>query len=109
MTSTDGSGGATLSVDVRVERARGRDFSLEAKFTAPPGVTLEVANDGRLERIGSGHGQTIVVRGVPLNSKNFRLQGDEVASELAQPFVVAGAPRVDATVRAAAIDGAARP
>jgi molybdate transport system ATP-binding protein len=30
----------TLEVDVRVERARGRDFVLEAKFAAPPGVTI---------------------------------------------------------------------
>ena len=30
----------TLEVDVRVERARGRDFVLEAKFSAPPGVTI---------------------------------------------------------------------
>jgi len=61
--------------------------------TAPPGVTLFVANDGRLERIDSGHGQTIVVRGVPLNSMNFRLQGDQVVSELAERFFVAGEMR----------------
>jgi len=61
--------------------------------TAPPGVTLTIANDGRLERIGSGHGQTIVVRGVPLNSKNFRLQGEQVFSELAEPFFVGGDTR----------------
>jgi molybdate transport system ATP-binding protein len=30
----------SLEVDVRVERARGRDFTLDAKFTAPPGVTI---------------------------------------------------------------------
>ncbi|MDB4966617.1 MAG: Molybdenum transport ATP-binding protein ModC [Myxococcales bacterium] len=29
-----------LEVDVRVERARGRDFTLDAKFTAEPGVTI---------------------------------------------------------------------
>jgi hypothetical protein len=57
---------------------------------APVGVTLDVANDGRLVRIGSGHGQTIVVRGVPLNSKNFELQGEVVVSELADAFAVAG-------------------
>ena len=45
---------------------------------------------GRLVRIGSGHGQTIVVRGVPLNSKNFELQGEVVVSELADAFAVAG-------------------
>jgi molybdate transport system ATP-binding protein len=30
----------TLEVDVRVERAQGRDFVLEARFSAPPGVTI---------------------------------------------------------------------
>lgn len=30
----------TLEVDVRVERAGGRDFTLEARFTAAPGVTI---------------------------------------------------------------------
>ncbi|HEX9104826.1 MAG TPA: ATP-binding cassette domain-containing protein, partial [Polyangia bacterium] len=30
----------TLEVDVRVERARGRDFRLDVKFAAPPGVTI---------------------------------------------------------------------
>ncbi len=60
---------------------------------APPGVTLSVATDGRLEGIDSGHGQTIVVRGVPLNSKNFHLQGEQVVSELAEPFIVAGEMR----------------
>jgi molybdate transport system ATP-binding protein len=30
----------TLEVDVRVERAQGRDFVLQAKFVAPPGVTI---------------------------------------------------------------------
>jgi molybdate transport system ATP-binding protein len=31
---------ATLEVDVRVEHADGRVFSLDVKFTAPPGVTI---------------------------------------------------------------------
>ena len=66
--------------------------------TAPPGVTLSVANDGRLEGIGSGHGQTIIVRGVPLNSKNFHVQGEQVVSELAEPFRVAGETRPAGTV-----------
>jgi hypothetical protein len=57
---------------------------------APGGTTLYVANDGRLVRIGSGHGQTIVVRGVPLNSKMVELQGEIVASE---PIAVAGEMR----------------
>jgi hypothetical protein len=60
---------------------------------APPGVTISVANDGSLERIGSGHGQTIVVGGVPLNSKSFELRGEVVISELAQPYAVAGEMR----------------
>jgi len=61
--------------------------------TAPPGVTLSVAFGGRLEGISSGHGQTIIVRGVPLNSKNFRLHDEQVVSELAGPFLVAGEMR----------------
>jgi hypothetical protein len=61
--------------------------------TAPYGVTLSIADDGRLDHIGSGHGQTIVVRGVPLNSMTFRLQGEEVLSELAEPFDVDGTVR----------------
>jgi hypothetical protein len=58
--------------------------------TAPGGVTLAVANDGRLEGIDSGHGQTIIVRGLPLNSRNFHLQGGQVVSGLTEPFFVAG-------------------
>jgi hypothetical protein len=60
---------------------------------APGGVTLDVGNDGRLVRIGSGHGQTIVVRGVPLNSKKFELHDETVVSELAEPFAAAGEMR----------------
>jgi len=58
--------------------------------TAPPGVTLTVSKDGRLERIGSGHGQTITVRGLPLSSKRFRLEGDTVVSEPADSFLLGG-------------------
>jgi hypothetical protein len=58
--------------------------------TAPPGITLSVANDGQLEGISSGHGQTIVVHGVPLNSKNFHVRRGQVLSELAERFLVAG-------------------
>ncbi|MDA9525304.1 hypothetical protein XI06_34605 [Bradyrhizobium sp. CCBAU 11434] len=57
---------------------------------APVGVTLEVAGDGRLVRIRSGHGQTIVLRGVPLNSKSFEVVGGTVVSQLAEPFAVGG-------------------
>ncbi|MGZ3443546.1 MAG: ATP-binding cassette domain-containing protein [Polyangia bacterium] len=32
--------GATLEVDIRVERAHGRDFLLDVKFAAPPGITI---------------------------------------------------------------------
>jgi hypothetical protein len=60
---------------------------------APGGVTLDVANNGRLVRIGSGHGQTIFVRGVPLNSKTFELHGEAVVSELGALFAVAGEMR----------------
>jgi hypothetical protein len=42
---------------------------------APPGVTMSVANDGRLVDIGSGHGQTIVVRGVPLSTMFYIRSG----------------------------------
>ena len=68
--------------------------------TAPPGVTLSVASSGRIERIGSGHGQTIVVCGVPLNSMSFDLQGEIVVSKLAESFAVAGKLRpAGSTVR----------
>lgn len=58
--------------------------------TAPPGVTLDIADDGRLEKIGSGHGQIITVRGLPLTTGNFRLRDNQVISELAEPSLVAG-------------------
>jgi hypothetical protein len=57
---------------------------------APVGVTLDVADDGRLVRISSGHGQTIVLRGVPLNSGSFEVRGGTVVSQLAEPFAMAG-------------------
>jgi TolB-like protein len=53
----------------------------------------EAHSDGLLEGISSGHEQTIVVRGVPFNSKNFHLQGKRVVSELAEPYFVAGEMR----------------
>src|SRR2546423_1628404 len=31
---------SSLTVDIHVERAGGRDFTLDAKFSAPPGVTI---------------------------------------------------------------------
>jgi hypothetical protein len=58
--------------------------------TAPAGVTLSIAGDGRVERIASGHGQTIVVRGVPLNTMSLYVRGDQVVAALAAPFMVAG-------------------
>jgi hypothetical protein len=61
--------------------------------TAPAGVTLDVTSDGRLERITSGDGQTIVVRGVPLNSMNFYVRGDKVVAALADPSTVEGEMR----------------
>jgi hypothetical protein len=57
--------------------------------TAPPGATLHVTHDGRLERVSSG-GATMVVRGVPLNSMNLYVRGDRVAAALKEPFAVAG-------------------
>jgi hypothetical protein len=65
--------------------------------TAPPGVTLLVTSNGRLENMSSGHGQTIVVRGVPLNSMNLSLRGDHVVAALAAPFMVDGEMRPAAT------------
>jgi hypothetical protein len=61
--------------------------------TAPAGVTLSIASDGRLERITSGDGQTIVVRGVPLNSMSLYVRGDQVIAALAEPLMVAGEMR----------------
>jgi hypothetical protein len=58
--------------------------------TAPAGITLAVASDGRVERITSGNGQTIVIRGVPLNSMNFYVRRDAVVAALAEPFLVEG-------------------
>lgn len=58
--------------------------------TAPEGVTLTIADDGRLEAIGSGHGQVITVRGLPLSSTDFRLHNDRVIAELAEPAVIGG-------------------
>ncbi len=51
---------------------------------APAGVTLYVSHDGRLERINSGHGQTIIVHGVPLNSMNFYLRDGNAVAALAE-------------------------
>jgi hypothetical protein len=50
-----------------------------------------------LESIGSGDCQTIIVRGVPLNSNSFKVQGEYVVSELAEPFAVAGEMRATGT------------
>jgi hypothetical protein len=61
--------------------------------TAPAGVTLSIVSDGRVERITSGDGQTIVVRGVPLNSMNFYVRGDQVVAALADSFMVGGEMR----------------
>jgi hypothetical protein len=65
--------------------------------TAPAGVTLTVANDGQLEGISSGHGQTIIVCGLPLNSKNFQLHGRHVVADLAEPYFVVGEMRAAGT------------
>jgi hypothetical protein len=61
--------------------------------TAPAGVTLSIVSDGRVERIASGNGQTIVVRGVPLNSMNLYVRGDQVVAALAESFMVGGEMR----------------
>jgi hypothetical protein len=57
---------------------------------APPGVTLKVAGDGRLTRIGGGTGKTITVRGVPLNAAKVEVDPDSVLGELAEPFAAGG-------------------
>jgi hypothetical protein len=57
---------------------------------APGGVTLSITNDGRLDGIGSGHGQIITVRGLPLNSRDFRLHDDQIIAEVAEPCLVDG-------------------
>ena len=51
-----------------------------------PGVTLLVTSSGRLENMSAGLGQTILVHGVPLNSMNLSLRGDQVVAALAAPF-----------------------
>jgi hypothetical protein len=61
--------------------------------TAPPGATLHVTHDGRLERASSGNGATMVVRGVPLNSMHLYVRGDRVVAPLTEPFAVAGEMR----------------
>jgi len=45
----------------------------------------------------SGHGQAIVVRGVPLNSMDLYLRGDQAVAALAEPFMVAGEMQPDET------------
>ena len=61
--------------------------------TAPPGTTLRVTHNGRLESAASGNGATMVVRGVPLNSMNLYVRGDRVVALLKEPFAVAGEMR----------------
>jgi hypothetical protein len=61
--------------------------------TAPPGTTLHVTHNGRLESASSGNGATMVVRGVPLDSMNLYVRGDRVVAPLKEPFAVAGEMR----------------
>jgi hypothetical protein len=61
--------------------------------TAPPGATLLVTHNGRLESASSGNGATMVVRGVPLDSMNLLVRGDRVVAPLKEPFAVAGEMR----------------
>jgi len=67
----------------------GMDIAVLAT-TAPPGVTLHVADDGRLEGIGSGHGQIIIVHGLALGTGDFRLHDDQAIGALAEPSLVGG-------------------
>jgi hypothetical protein len=53
-----------------------------------------VKSNGKLDRLSSGDGQTIMVRGVPLSSMNLYLRDTEtVVAALAVPFMVAGEMR----------------
>jgi hypothetical protein len=61
--------------------------------TAPPGTTLHVTHNGRLESASSGNGATMVVRGVPFDSMNLYVRGDRVVAPLKEPFAVAGEMR----------------
>ncbi len=61
--------------------------------TAPPGATLHVTDNGRLESASSGNGATMVVRGVPLDSMHLFVRGDRVVAPLKEPFAVAGEMR----------------
>jgi len=56
----------------------------------PGGVTLEIADDGRLDNIGSGHGQIITVRGPALNSMHSACGATRSISELAEPSAIDG-------------------
>ena len=68
-----------------------RELALPAlAATAPGGVALTFAGDGRLQGMTSGHGHTITVRGVPLNSMNLYVRGSRAVAALASPFEVAG-------------------
>jgi molybdate transport system ATP-binding protein len=63
----------TLEVDVRVERARGQDFSLDVKFAAPPGVTILYGPSG------SGKSTTLAAICGLIAPKSGRIAlGDEV-------------------------------
>jgi hypothetical protein len=61
--------------------------------TAPPGATLRVTRNGRLESAASGNGATMVVRGVALDSMHLYVRGDRVVAPLKEPFAVAGEMR----------------
>jgi hypothetical protein len=58
--------------------------------TAPAGVTLYISDDSSLEEMGSAHGQTILIRGVRLQTEDLRIEGEQVAASLAEPCAVAG-------------------
>ena len=77
--------------------------------TAPPGVTLTLAADGRLTTMASAHGQTIEVNGISLATDALRLDGREVDAALAAPLTVAGKPlEAGARVRIDLASGAVR-
>jgi molybdate transport system ATP-binding protein len=63
----------SLAVDIKVERARGRDFTLDVQFTAPPGVTILYGPSG------SGKSTTLgAVSGLVTPTRGRIALGDEV-------------------------------
>jgi hypothetical protein len=65
--------------------------------TAPPGIRIKIASDGRLKTIDPYHashrgdaGKTIVVRGYPLKAVDVEVSPESVTGQLAEPFTIGG-------------------